>query len=242
MPSAAKLTNSLGLLAIILVACVSSGCSISKAITQPDKKDLSVFMPGNARSEVIAEVGSPSYQENIDGVQRDVFTFQQGYSRPVKIGRAVGHGFGLFATFGLWELAGYPIELALDGEDVRVQVDYDREMVVSEVTYFRGGHLRENGPTLPAELYGGSANKRDETITLTRGTDGNTIVMRGAKLPPRVRDETFIQDTKIVATVGDPTQTQAPEKAPEEVNEATYYSSSEAGTGVRAAQTSTRLR
>lgn len=223
----AKIRSSYGILALLLLSSVSTGCSISKAITQPDKKDLSVLMPGNSRAEVIAEIGNPKYQENLQGAQRDVFAFRQGYSRPVKVGRAVGHGFGLFATFGLWELAGYPIELALDGEDVRVQVDYDHEMIVTDVTYFRGAHLRENGPTLPQELYSGKSKSADDIVTLTRGVNGQVIVMKGAKPPHKVHD-----DTRVAAQPG-----------PQPVNEATYYSSSENERKVKASPASgTKLR
>jgi outer membrane protein assembly factor BamE (lipoprotein component of BamABCDE complex) len=220
----------LGLLAILFAASISSGCSICRAIQQPEKKDLTVLMPGNSRAEVIAEIGTPSYQENLNGSQRDVFAFRQGYTKPVKIGRAVGHGVGLFATFGLWELAGYPIELALDGEDVRVQVDYDQQMVVKDVTYFRGAHLRENGPTLPNTLYGAKSNASENVVTLTRGAQGETIVMRGVKSAPKTHDETHIADSPATKTADEP--------GPEPVNEATYYSSSENDRSVRASQTS----
>ncbi len=217
----------LKLAAILFVASVSSGCSICRAIQQPDKKDLTVLMPGNSRAEVIAEIGSPSYQENLNGAQRDVFSFRQGYTKPVKIGRAVGHGVALFSTFGLWEFAGYPIELALDGEDVRVQVDYDHEMQVTDVTYFRGGHLRENGPTLPTELYGGKVDVKDEVVTIARGPGGEAVVMRGVKPAPKTHD-----DTRVAEKPG-----------PEPVNEATYYSSSDSDRSVQASQISgTKLR
>jgi hypothetical protein len=217
----------LGLLVVLLVTALSSGCSISKAITQPSKKDLTVLLPGNQRAQVIAELGQPSHQETIAGTQRDVYSFKQGYTKPVKIARAVGHGFGLVATVGLWELAGYPIELALDGEDVNVMVDYDPDQAIAEVTYFRGGHLRENGPTLPSQLYGGPATTDEEIVRLTRGPTGQTLVAYGSP-PPVKRDETRIASSDS--------------QAPEEVNEATYYSSSERGT-IRASQVSdTKLR
>lgn len=219
----------IGLLAILFLAAVSSGCSISKAITQPGKKDLTVLLPGNQRAQVIAELGQPSHQETIAGTQRDVYSFKQGYTKPVKIARAVGHGFGLVATVGLWELAGYPIELALDGEDVNVMVDYDPDQAIAEVTYFRGGHLRENGPTLPSQLYGGAPTTDEEIVRLTRGPNGQTLVAYGSP-PPIKRD-----DTRVASVA-------ASSSAPEDVNEATYYSSSERGT-IRASQVSeTKLR
>lgn len=230
-----KIRPSYAILALLIISSISSGCSISKAVTQPDKKDLSVLMPGNSRSEVIAEVGSPQYQENLQGAQRDVFAFRQGYTKPVKIGRAVGHGAALFATFGLWELAGYPIELALDGEDVRVQVDYDPEMIVTDVTYFRGAHLRENGPTLPQELYSGKSKSSDDIVTLTRDANGQVIVMKGVKPPHKVHDDTHV--------ASNPSLNPGQNPSPEPVNEATYYSSSESDRPVKASLTSgTKLR
>lgn len=210
----------------LLLMSSSIGCSINKAITQPEKKDLGILMPGHSRAEVIAELGKPSYEETNSEGQRDVFTFKQGYTKPVKVARAVGHGVGLISTFGLWELAGYPIELALNGEEVKVMVDYDHTMTVSEVTYLTGAHLRKNGPTLPAELYGVNEDGDADVVRLSRGAGGELVVTRGVP-PPKTRDETRVAASPKV----------------EEVNEATYYSSNEREGSIRASTTSgTKLR
>ena len=52
------------------------------------------------------------------------------------------------ATFGIWEVAGTPLEGALEGEDVRAEVRYDSQQYVQRVEYFSGAHLARGGPTL----------------------------------------------------------------------------------------------
>lgn len=221
----------LGMIALLLLASASSGCSITQALKQPDKRDLTVFMPGRARAEVIAEVGNPSYQEVVNGRQRDVFAFRQGYTRPVKVARAIGHGFADFATVGLWEFAGYPIELALNGEEIRVMVDYDPQFIIEEVTYLRGGHLRANGPTLPEQAYGPKFIGQRAVVRLYRDETGQVVTTFDRSPSADRKDETHIAAAKPSPS------------APPDVNEATYYSSSDRDGTIRAsAEGPTKLR
>ena len=41
---------------------------------------------------MIAEFGAPVLSEYRDGTRVEIYTFQQGYSKWVKVGRAFGHG------------------------------------------------------------------------------------------------------------------------------------------------------
>lgn len=116
----------------------ASGCAVVKATQQPDKKDLSILNPGVPRTHLIAELGPPVWSEEREGTLTDVFAFKQGYSKPVKAGRAFAHGAADVFTFGLWEVVGVPVETLADGTEVQVEVRYDARRVVESVQVIRG--------------------------------------------------------------------------------------------------------
>lgn len=127
------------LLALALVApAASSGCAVVKATRQPDKKDLGILNPGVPRTHVIAELGAPVWTEERGGITTDIFSFKQGYSKPVKAGRAFAHGAADVVTFGLWEVVGVPVETLADGTQVQLEVRYDPNRLVESVTVIRG--------------------------------------------------------------------------------------------------------
>ena len=97
---------------------------------------------------MVAELGAPIESRKQGEGTTDVVAFQQGYSLPTKFSRVVFHGVADVFTFGLWEVAGTPVELSLQGEEVRAEVQYDRDDFVRRVEYFSGAHLVRGGPTL----------------------------------------------------------------------------------------------
>jgi hypothetical protein len=133
---------------IVLWSVFASGCSVMMAARSPEKKNLSVLSLGVPRSQVIAELGPPVHQSNDEFGERDVFSFKQGYSLPVRVGRATVHAVGDLLTLGLWEVVSTPLESSLDGEGVQAEVRYDREQYVRRVEFFSGAHLAHGGPTL----------------------------------------------------------------------------------------------
>ena len=76
-------------------------------------KNLNVLNPGSSRNYVIAEFGAPVLSEYRDGTRVEIYTFQQGYSKWVKVGRAFGHGVADVASIGLWEVFGTPLKHTL---------------------------------------------------------------------------------------------------------------------------------
>lgn len=143
--------------AIILVAV--SGCAVVKATQQPNKKDLGVLSRGVPRTHLIAELGAPAWSDERDGRITDVFAFKQGYSKPVKAGRALFHGAADVATCGLWEVVGTPVETLADGTDVQVAVCYDEHGNVDKIDVIRGeeairskGLFASESPHDPARL------------------------------------------------------------------------------------------
>lgn len=109
----------------VLALLATPGCSVFMAMDQPEKKDLSVFTPGNPRGAVIAVVGAPKWTGEENGIRSDIFTFKEGSSKFVKLLRA---GFHLSAdafTFGLWEPFGMQVEKQFTGSEISVHVYYD---------------------------------------------------------------------------------------------------------------------
>ena len=66
----------------------------------PDKKDLNVLKPGVTRSVVIAEMGAPSFYDELEHPHRGL-QVQAGVPTPNKISRAVFHGTADLFTWGL---------------------------------------------------------------------------------------------------------------------------------------------
>lgn len=115
-----------------------SGCSVYMAARQPDQKNLHVLDQGTPRSYVVSELGPPMYTKDENGKACDVLSFTQGYSKGAKVGRAVFHGAADVLTFGLWEVAGTPIEAVADGTPVKVEVYYDEKNCVDFVKVIQG--------------------------------------------------------------------------------------------------------
>ena len=125
-------------LAMALSLLTVSACSVYKAATQPEKKNLSVLSQGTPRSYVIAELGAPTWSGQTNGEEVDIFSFKQGYSKGAKVGRAFFHGAADVVTAGLWEVVATPIETIADGTDMKVEVTYNEEGTIKMVNYLQG--------------------------------------------------------------------------------------------------------
>ena len=121
--------------AMIMMILITQGCSVFMAAKQPPKKNMNVLSAGTSRATVIAELGQPILTEiNPDGNKVDIFKFVQGYSKGVKASRALFHGVADFFTLGLWEVIGTPAESIANGTEVKVQVTYDANGRVLEIS------------------------------------------------------------------------------------------------------------
>ena len=118
----------------LFLFCVISfmGCSVFMAAKQPPKKNLNVLEKGTARADVLAELGAPINSEQKDGKKVDIFSFRQGYTKGVKVCRAVFHGVADVFTLGLWEIIGTPTEMIADGKDIKVEVIYNKDDKVEQ--------------------------------------------------------------------------------------------------------------
>ena len=116
------------LLSILPLILLFSNCAVYMAATQPAKKAIELFRPGTPRVLLLAEFGTPAGSEVDDeGIKREVFVFQQGYSTGAKVTRAVGHGVADIFTFGMWEAIGTPTEAIFDGNEMAYDVKYDEK-------------------------------------------------------------------------------------------------------------------
>ncbi|MNP29411.1 hypothetical protein D3C76_1224360 [compost metagenome] len=79
---------------------------------------------------MIAEFGAPVLSEYRDGTRVEIYTFQQGYSKWVKVGRAFGHGVADVASIGLWEVFGTPTEAYFNGKETSYEVSYGPDDLV----------------------------------------------------------------------------------------------------------------
>lgn len=96
-------------------------------------KNLNVLNPGSSRNYVIAEFGAPVLSEYRDGTRVEIYTFQQGYSKWVKVGRAFGHGVADVASIGLWEVFGTPAEAYFNGKTT-YEVTYGEDDLVKVIS------------------------------------------------------------------------------------------------------------
>ncbi len=118
----------------ILGAGILSACAASRALNQPDEKDLNVLSPGTSRDVVLAELGNPIYSGKEGENEYDIFSFIQGYSKGAKVGRAFLHGVLDVVSLGLWELIGNPIEGIASGKKTQLKIIYkDKKIVKVEV-------------------------------------------------------------------------------------------------------------
>ena len=125
---------------LLLVCClffINTGCSVYMAAFQPGVKDVELLQVGTSREALIAEFGDPvASGVDGDGREYDKFSFTQGYSTGVKIGRAVFHAVADVLTHGLWEVLGTPLEATFDGEEITYEVTYDRNDKIAQIIKF----------------------------------------------------------------------------------------------------------
>ncbi|USA47068.1 hypothetical protein NDN11_02740 [Acinetobacter sp. C26M] len=101
------------------------GCAAVMASNQPHKKNLTVLEVGKHRNYVISELGAPVTSETVNGERKEIYTFQQGYSKGARISRTLWHTTADIATIGLWEVIGSPTEMYFNGQQLSYEVVFD---------------------------------------------------------------------------------------------------------------------
>lgn len=103
------------------------GCAAIMASNLPSKKNLTVIDIDKPRNAVIAEFGAPITSETIDGERKEIYTFQQGYSKAARISRTLWHTTADIAKIGLWEIIGSPTEIYFSGQQLSYEVVFDAQ-------------------------------------------------------------------------------------------------------------------
>jgi len=124
---------------ILLIMSMTQGCSVVKATSGPESKDLSVLEKGTDRYEVIAELGQPLMTENDeDGHKVDLFKFMQGQNAAAKAGKGVVYGVMAVGTLGLSEVFTSPLEGSVgSGAEMQIKVVYNDQNRVDAVNVLK---------------------------------------------------------------------------------------------------------
>ncbi|MEK7599383.1 MAG: hypothetical protein AAB474_02975 [Patescibacteria group bacterium] len=108
------------------------GCSVSRALNQPEKRNFDVLKKGTHRDYVMAELGTPVSTGVEDDKTYDIFSLTQGYSKGNKVSRAFAHGVLDVASLGLWEVLANPIEGMASGKRIKIKILY-KDNLIEEV-------------------------------------------------------------------------------------------------------------
>lgn len=122
------------LIMIMVVSWSSLGCATMTLSKRPAKKDLSVLNIGTPRNRVIAELGQPMSTSEKGGERTDSFAFDPGVSGGYKFGRGFFHIGADIITIFLWEIVGWPGEVAASNRKKKMDVVYDMDDKVKTVT------------------------------------------------------------------------------------------------------------
>lgn len=115
------------------------------ASKQPSKKNLTVLEVGKHRNYVISELGAPVTSETVNGERKEIYTFQQGYSKAARVSRTLWHTTADIATIGLWEIIGSPTEVYFNGEQLSYEVVFDDQ------DHIKSSQLIKNEPKTVSE-------------------------------------------------------------------------------------------
>ncbi len=125
------------IVSLLSLCFILNGCAVYMAAQQPGKKNLDVLNSGMPRDEIIAQFGMPISSETVNGSKVEMYRFTQGYSKGVKISRAVFHGVADVFTLFIWELIGTPTEAIANGKEMTVKVKYTADDRVDEVNFLQ---------------------------------------------------------------------------------------------------------
>jgi hypothetical protein len=140
---------SLRLRHILLVLCFVSGCSVFMEATRPTPVDLGKFHPGDSRSSVTQELGSPvTTSKGAGGTSCDLYLlYTKGYGIAAKAPIAVGELAADVFTIGLAEIVLSPTEAATRNEKRTVWFCYQNDALLSVTVKSAGAET--STPTTP---------------------------------------------------------------------------------------------
>ena len=145
---------SLRLRHILLVLCFVSGCSVFMEATRPTPVDLGKFHPGDSRSSVTQELGSPvTTSKGASGTSCDLYLlYTKGYGVAGKAPIAVGELAADFFTVGLAEIVLSPTEAATRNEKRTVWFCYQNDALLSVTVKSAGAETSTSTTPTPSPV------------------------------------------------------------------------------------------
>lgn len=124
---------SLRLRHILVILCFVSGCSVYMEATRPTPVDLAKFQPGDSRSSITQELGSPvTTTKGAGATSCDLYLlYTRGYGVAGKAPIAVGELAADVFTVGLAEIVLSPTEAATRNEKRTVWFCYQNDALQS---------------------------------------------------------------------------------------------------------------
>ena len=125
---------------VVFFLCVLGGCSVYMEATRPTPVDTGKFSPGDSRSSIMEQLGSPvTTSKDADGTSCDLYLlYLRGYGAAGKVPIAVLEGAADFFTIGLAEIVLSPTEAVTKNEKKPVWFCYRDDKLVS-VTVKKAG-------------------------------------------------------------------------------------------------------
>jgi hypothetical protein len=159
---------SLRLRHILLVLCFVSGCSVYMEATRPTPVDLGKFHPGDSRSSITEELGSPvTTSKGTDGTICDLYLlYTKGYGVAGKAPIAVGELAADVFTIGLAEIVLSPTEAATRNEKRTVWFCYQNDALLTVTVKSAGAEASTSATPTPFPASTSSSPAPSPTSTL----------------------------------------------------------------------------
>ena len=117
----------------LVLLCAISGCSVYMEATRPSPIDLEKFRPGDSRTSVMEELGSPvDTSKGAGGDSCDLYLlYLRGYGTAGKVPIAIVESAADFFTIGLAEIVLSPTEAVTRNEKRPVWFCYQNDALLS---------------------------------------------------------------------------------------------------------------
>ena len=133
----------------LVLLCAISGCSVYMEATRPTPTDLAKFHPGDSRTSVMEDLGSPvDTSKGTDGTSCDLYLlYTKGYGVAAKAPIAVGELAADVFSLGLAEIVLSPTESVTRNEKRTVWFCYQNDALLSVTVKSAGAET--STPTTP---------------------------------------------------------------------------------------------
>lgn len=123
------------LIKLLISAVFLSSCAVGMAASGKKNQDTSMLTPGVPRDHVILKLGPPETSDiDEEGNYKESYLIVK--ANEPSPGRAIMHDTLDYATYGLWEIIGTPIELIAGSESyTRATIYYDKDHRIRDIQF-----------------------------------------------------------------------------------------------------------